>query len=385
MKILSIETSCDETAVALIDARLNADGFAFDILGDALFSQIEIHKEYGGVYPMLAKRAHAKNLVPVLCEALEKSGLLLPEEQKISKETKSKIEKILEREEELADGVLRFISQYSRPEVDVIAVTYGPGLEPALWVGIGFARALALAWNLPIMPVNHMEGHIYSAFFGNNPELPSIALLVSGGHTELVLMEKPGEYKLLGETRDDAAGEAFDKIARILGLPYPGGPEISRLAAEARERGLSSGKWSKLPRPMMHSDNLDFSFSGLKTAVLYATRGKELTDKDKMEIAREAEDAIVEVLVAKTLKALESNPVQSVILAGGVASNGRLRLTLREALKETATGLFTPSEGLYTDNASMIGAAAGARALLGDKGIGADDELRSSGRLSLGS
>ena len=295
MKILGIETSCDETAISLI--AVNEKKETVKILGNTVHSQIDIHAQYGGVFPILAKREHQINLIPVLVKTLMEAGDF--EEMKIQTETADEkksvkitskikeIEQILQKEPELLIHFTKFISKTKKPDVDYIAVTIGPGLEPALWVGINFARALSYAWNIPIIPCNHMEGHILTALIkkektkgetGNdtdevykllhkNISYPALSLLISGGHTQIVLIESIGNYKIVGETRDDAIGECFDKVVRTLGLPYPGGPQISKLAREARERGIASPE--PLPRPMIKSDDMDFSFSGLKTSVLY--------------------------------------------------------------------------------------------------------------------
>ena len=242
MKILAIETSCDETAIAIIEGTGDEKSTEFKVLGNALLSQVDIHKEYGGVFPALAKREHAKNLVPILESALEEAQMLREDLQVIPDEARSNLSKILEREPGLEEQFFNFILECEPPAIDAIAVTSGPGLEPALWVGINFARALSVVWHKPIVSVNHMEGHILSALSSYQGEaliikgvaMPVLGLLISGGHTELVLMKEWLTYELLGQTRDDAVGEAFDKVARMLKLPYPGGPQISKLAEEAR-------------------------------------------------------------------------------------------------------------------------------------------------------
>ena len=248
MRILGIETSCDETAVCIIEGFGNFDSeFTFKILGNALNSQVAIHAPYGGVFPNLAKREHARNLVPLMTQALSQTDLLqrglpsLQDEPVQSHATDgAKIQTILEREPELLEQLKVFLQIYAKPDVDVIAVTAGPGLEPALWVGVNFARALSTVWDLPLVAVNHMEGHIVMSMMEHDHladvQFPLLSLLISGGHTELVLSRTFQQYERLGETRDDAVGEAFDKVARLLGLPYPGGPEVSRLAALARSR-----------------------------------------------------------------------------------------------------------------------------------------------------
>lgn len=363
MKILAIETSCDETAIAIVEATTKEQGVAFQILGNALFSQT-IHKDMGGVVPMLAKREHAKNLVPLLISALEEAGMKESATQNISLETQKEMETILSREEGLSELLSKELKKIKPPQIDAIAVTAGPGLEPALWVGINFAKALCLLWEKPIIPVNHMEGHIAAALLSGqngsymlvNPPLPAISLLISGGHTELLLMHNWSDYALIGETRDDAVGEAFDKVARMLGLPYPGGPEISRLAETHRKEG--GEKTIKLPRPMLNSGNCDFSFAGLKTATLYTLKKiPNLTEETKKEIAREFEDAVADVLKAKTKQALEESGAQALIAGGGVTANIHIRKVLENLAHKEGIPLYCPSRTLSTDNAVMIAVA----------------------------
>ena len=245
MIILAIETSCDETSIAILEASGGLKSPSFKILSNTVLSQIKTHAKWGGVVPALAKREHSKNLVTILNKSLMQAGFLkLNLKSQISNldsNTKNKLQKILKREPELLEQFLKFISTIKIPKIDAIAVTVGPGLEPALWVGINFAKVLSLIWDKPIIAVNHMEGHIVASLLATKSnlkskiskpmEFPAMALLVSGGHTELVLVKKWGDYKIIGETRDDAAGECFDKTARMLGLPYPGGPEIAAKAA----------------------------------------------------------------------------------------------------------------------------------------------------------
>ncbi len=360
MKILSIETSCDETAVSVLEGNEHT----ITVLGNALASQIELHAQYGGVFPALAKRAHAEKFVLLLKEALSESGMLIEGNADLP-DLKEQLEFLNEKETTLKEHFLPFFSQYQKPAgVDYIAVTSGPGLEPALWVGINAAKALSTVWDIPLFPINHMEGHVVSAVFQQKNEnkfslhelsYPVLALLVSGGHTELVVSDEPLQYKKIGQTRDDAVGEAFDKVARILGLPYPGGPKISAFAKESREQNLE--KFIELPRPMLHSGDYDFSFSGLKTAVLYATQKKELSENDKKSIAQEFEEAAVEVLVSKTAKAIEEFNVQTLLVGGGVANNEWLRAELTRAIKEQypQVTLLFPTKDLTTDNSVMIG------------------------------
>jgi len=381
MRILSIETSCDETAVAVLEGVSASESGAaarFTVLGNALLSQIDIHKEYGGVYPMVAKREHAKNLVPLLGSALEQAGAVAPAAQLLPEDTLVELRQILEREPGLAEAFIAYVSTIEPPLLDAIAVTAGPGLEPALWVGVNFARALSLVWNLPIVSVNHMEGHICAALAeigAAEPkqelsipeiELPLLSLLISGGHTELVLGKEWLSYELLGSTRDDAVGEAYDKVARMLGLPYPGGPEVSKLAELARMTGLVSE--TKLPRPMIHEAHCDFSFSGLKTAVLYAVKDLDLTEQKKQEIALEFENAGADVLYAKTAKALEQSGAKTLALGGGVSANTNIQRVFRERIGQDFPDvrLAIPAPVLTTDNAIMIGLAGYYRALRKD-------------------
>lgn len=334
VKILGIETSCDETAISVVEAEGDLKSLHFRLLGSAIHSQIKIHEQYGGVFPTLAKREHTKNLPIVLEEALQKAGIKNPKE-----------------------------------ELNLIVVTVGPGLEPALWTGITFAEKLGEEWGLEVVPTNHMLGHIASVLFNKTDELgseeskvkskdkiefPALALLISGGHTELVMMDDWIHRKKIGETVDDAVGEAFDKVARMLGLPYPGGPQISKLAKQAREQGISSNK--KLPRPMIHSGDYNFSFSGLKTAVLYYLRDNP--EAEKLEVAREFEDAVIETLLSKTERAIEEYAPKTLIIGGGVIANEALRAEF-DKLQERYGDLkiLIPEKSLTTDNATMIAAA----------------------------
>ena len=344
MRILAIETSCDETAIALLEISGPLEKPDIKILGNSLLSQAKLHEKYGGVYPNLAKREHQKNLPILLEQILLEVG---------SKEKEVRI-----------------------PEnLDAIAVTSGPGLEPALWTGITFAKELGKKWHKPVVPVNHMEGHVFSVLYNMlNTEcltLPALALLVSGGHTELVHVKDFGNYEIIGQTRDDAVGEAFDKVARMLGLPYPGGPEISRLAEISRVRSREDA--IKLPRPMIHSNNLDFSYSGLKTAVLYRLKAEERSDEEfKEDMARAFEDAAVDVLVDKTRKALidlgnndqpslklRLGAVKTLIVAGGVSANIHLIREFEKLVSELPEIDFRiPTRLLSSDNAIMIGITA---------------------------
>ncbi|NNM83920.1 tRNA (adenosine(37)-N6)-threonylcarbamoyltransferase complex transferase subunit TsaD [Candidatus Parcubacteria bacterium] len=366
MKILAIETSCDETAIAIVEAEGDERAAEFRVLGNALLSQIEIHQPYGGVFPALAKREHAKNLVPMLEAALEEAELLREDAQVIPEEIRATISELLAREPGLVEAFLEFVSECEPPLIDAIAVTTGPGLEPALWVGINFAKALARLWGKPLVAVNHMEGHILSALAHNKGEvltiasvaLPVLALLISGGHTELVLMKEWLRYELVGQTRDDAVGEAFDKVARMLALPYPGGPEISSLAENARRKNEESPY--TLPRPMMNSGTCDFSFAGLKTAVLTILKDRQnVSAMEKQHIAHEFENAVTDVLWKKTSQALEATGAQTLVIGGGVSANTHIRRTFTTNIAKECPNvtLRIPAAALTTDNAVMIALA----------------------------
>ncbi|MCA9365641.1 tRNA (adenosine(37)-N6)-threonylcarbamoyltransferase complex transferase subunit TsaD [Candidatus Kaiserbacteria bacterium] len=365
MIILSIETSCDETAVSLVEAVGDFPNAKYEILGNGLWSQIDIHREYGGVFPALAKREHAATLVSMLEKAVREAGLKSDYTPEIDPETESKIRTILEREPSLADNLITFHKEHGTMPVGAIAVTAGPGLEPALWVGVNFAKALALLWNVSVIPVNHMEGHILASIFDieHDDELtpipfPAVSLLISGGHTELILMKDWIHYEKIGQTRDDAVGEAYDKVARLMGLPYPGGPEISKLANEARKNNLPPYK-DDLPTPMLHSGDLDFSFSGLKTAVRYAIADKELSDTDKKALARDFEDVVRTVLIKKTEMAINQYGAETLIIGGGVSANQWLMNEFKSYFLNSHKGInvYTPSPGLATDNSIMIALA----------------------------
>jgi N6-L-threonylcarbamoyladenine synthase len=382
MKLLAIETSCDETAIAILECEGDAASSRFTVLGNALLSQIDIHKEYGGVYPAVAKREHAKNLVPVLAASLEEAELMKESVQAIPGKTKELLTALLSREPGLETALLDFASRTEAPDIDAIAVTHGPGLEPALWVGINFAKALSLLWEKPIIPVNHMEGHFLSALSRkegediriSNVALPILGLLISGGHTELVLMRQWLTYELLGQTRDDAVGEAFDKVARMMDLPYPGGPEISRLAEKGRQDEVANS--FTLPRPMIDSGDFDFSFSGLKTAVLYLIKEKGgLTEREKEQLALAFEDAVGDVLLKKTVCAIEATGAQTVVMGGGVSANIHLQRLFKENI--SGTELRIPEQEFTTDNAVMIGMAGFYRAKE------THDDIRADGTLAL--
>jgi N6-L-threonylcarbamoyladenine synthase len=334
MKLLAIETSCDETGIAIIEASGTEENFRFSTLSNALSSQMALHSPYGGVFPNLAKREHIKNIPIVLAQALKEAQV------------------------ELAD-------------IDVFAVTAGPGLEPALWTGINAAQELADTWNKLLVAVNHMEGHILLSAIESDHfvpfEFPALAVLISGGHTELDLMPTWRMYERIGQTRDDAVGEAFDKVARLIGLPYPGGPQISRLAADARLQNLP--RTFELPRPMIHDTSFDFSFSGLKTAVRRIVEETEIKDTVfNMTLAREFEDAVTDVITHKAIKAVEEYDIRTIIVGGGVAANTYIReeMVQRIAKINTSTQVLFPAKGNATDNALMIAIAGYFHAVQGE-------------------
>jgi len=343
MKILSIETSCDDTAIAVVEASGGLNRPVFTVLQNTVSSQIAIHQPFGGVVPNLAKREHQKNL-PLLLQLIAKKKI-------------------------------------TAKSIDAIAVTVGPGLEPALWAGIEFAKQLAKDWQKSLIGANHMEGHLYSNWLTKSDKkqvtsdreivFPAIALVVSGGHTILLKMDSLTKWKKLGETRDDAAGEAFDKIARLINLPYPGGPEIERLARAGNPKAIA------FPRPMLKDKNYDFSFSGLKTSVLYYLRDIGFTDvvsfrpslkrkkllvqSDKFSVAdvcASVQQAIVDVLVGKTIRAARQYGAQSVLLCGGVSANKYLQDNLKLKAKSLKLDFHCPTREYNTDNAAMIAAAA---------------------------
>jgi N6-L-threonylcarbamoyladenine synthase len=321
MKILGIETSCDETAMSVIEVR---DGNNIKILSNVVSSQVKLHAKYGGVVPALAAREHVKNIKHVFKLAMKEAGI---------KDVKK--------------------------EVDLIAVTRGPGLGPALLVGITFARTIAWLSRKPLVGVNHLEGHVYSNWLNDNFKFDSVVfpilnLIVSGGHTELVLMKGHGEYEIIGETLDDAVGEAFDKVARLLGLGYPGGPAIYKAAKNGNPYKYP------LPRPMAKSKNYDFSYSGLKTAVLYLIRDlklKKLNTQTKADIAASFQKAATDILIQKTMRAAKEYKVKSVLLSGGVSANKLLRSELQKNTTEAGIKYFQPPMEYTTDNAAMIAIA----------------------------
>ena len=315
MLILGIESSCDETGIALYST--DAGGA---LLTHALHSQILMHREYGGVVPELASRDHIRRIVPLLHKVMADRG-------------------------------------HSLNELDAVAYTQGPGLAGALLVGAAFAEGLAASLGIPTVPVHHLEGHLLSPLLSSRPpKFPFVALLVSGGHSQLMRVTGVGEYQLLGETLDDASGEAFDKTAKLLGLPYPGGPALAELAEYGRPDIV------KLPRPMLHSGDLDFSFSGLKTAVL--TKVREIGEPDEQQradIARGFQDAIVEVLVKKSMRAVKESGLKQLVVAGGVGANRELRSQLDAQAAKTRIAVFYPELEFCTDNGAMIALAGALR------------------------
>lgn len=387
MIILSIETSCDETAVSVIEANGEFPNATYTVRGNSLFSQIDLHREYGGVFPNVAKREHARTIVPMFEHALKEAALL--EERTHDAPDTSFLYESLQREEGLAEALEQFVESYAFPAIDVVAVTSGPGLEPALWVGINFAKALGRLGDIPVVPVNHMEGHVLASIFDGtqlpNLAFPALSLLISGGHTELERMDDWRTYSFIGQTRDDAVGEAFDKVARTIGLPYPGGPEISRLAKDARAHSLPV--YAKLPRPMLDSDDFDFSFSGLKTAVRYAVQEQELTDDERASIARDFEDAVTEVLLAKTARAVAHTGAQTLILGGGVTANAHIRESFRAFFTREYPDLvlYLPNPTLSTDNSIMIALAGHARLAEGHMPDVAAATIRADGNRRLSS
>jgi len=392
MKILGIETSCDETGVCLIETDTDfSNNKNIKILGNQLYSQVAMHTQFGGVVPMMAKREHAKNLVPLFEKCLEEAEIKKELNSKIDKSKEEKIIEILIRENELFIDLMGLAGRIEKPNIDAIAVTNGPGLEPALWVGVTFAKALGELWDIPVIPTNHMEGHIVVASLVPEPETksyklkntnyPAIALLISGGHTQLVLIKDNLQYQIIGNTKDDAVGEAFDKVARLLGLPYPGGRIISELAEKERKEFPNKLPPYPLPRPMIHSKDLDFSFSGIKTAVLYTVKKiPEITEQVKQEIACEFENAVVEVLISKTKKAIEEYGAQTLIIGGGVSANKKIRNDFEKVSKDLGITFLVPEVKSSTDNAVMIAVAGLLNILAGKK---AEKDFRAMGNLSL--
>jgi len=316
MLILGIETSCDETGIALFDSKKG-------LLADALYSQIAVHAEYGGVVPELASRDHIRKTLPLVKQVFAEAGL-------------------------------------TAQDLDGVAYTAGPGLAGALLVGAGIARSLAYGWDIPAVAVHHMEGHLLAPMLEENPpEFPFVALLVSGGHTMLVKVEGIGQYQLLGDSLDDAAGEAFDKTAKMLGLTYPGGPAVAKLA----EKG-EVGKY-KFPRPMCDRPGLDFSFSGLKTFTLNTLNKSDKTEQTKADIACAFETAVVETLAIKCRRALKETNSTRLVIAGGVSANTRLRQRLEAMVKKEKAQVYYPRLEFCTDNGAMIAFAGCQRLVAG--------------------
>ncbi len=367
MILLSIETSCDETAISLVK-RVRGKQVRFEVLSHKILSQIDLHAQYGGVFPALAKREHTKVITQLIAEALGEADLLVERTNSyhIPSAQRKKLDTLLEREGEMLTAMKMLFEGIQKPAIDAIAVTQGPGLEPALWVGINAALALHMIWDIPVYPINHMEGHIVAGLISveggtyeiSPIDLPACALLISGGHTELVHVPKLRSYKVIGKTRDDAVGEAFDKAARMLSLPYPGGPEISRLAEHARKEGIVVDQDLRLPRPMLHSGDLHFSFSGLKTAVLTRVKKRDpLDDTAKKMLALEFENAVTDVLIAKVRQAMYETRANTLIVGGGVSANTHLRFALKNLAEAEGFNLFVPNRNLSTDNGLMIAAA----------------------------
>jgi N6-L-threonylcarbamoyladenine synthase len=312
LRVLAIESSCDESAVAVLDEHRG-------LLAHELISQIDLHQAFGGVVPELASRDHVRTLLPLVRTALERAAI-------------------------------------DPGELSGVAYTAGPGLIGALLTGAALARSLAYAWGLPAVGVHHLEGHLLAVLLEPDPPpFPHVALLVSGGHTLLVEVLAVGRYRVLGETRDDAAGEAFDKTAKLLGLPYPGGPALARLAEQGRAGAF------QFPRPMLDRPGLEFSFSGLKTAVLHAVRGQTLTEALKANVARAVQEAIVATLCAKAVRALEYTGLESLVVCGGVGANRRLREELSRVVAARGGRVHYPRAEFCTDNAAMIAVAGLAR------------------------
>jgi len=329
MKVLGVESSCDETGVALVECHHHG---LPNLLAQALHSQIDMHQAYGGVVPELASRDHIRRVIPLAQQVMDQVG------------------------SDLA-------------AIDVVAYTRGPGLAGALLVGAGVACALGASLNKPVMGVHHLEGHLLSPFLANDPpEFPFVALLVSGGHTQLMRVDDVGCYTLLGETIDDAAGEAFDKSAKMMGLGYPGGPALARLAEFGDPEAFA------LPRPLLHNGTLDFSFAGLKTAVRtqLSKLGGNVCEQDKANLAASAQQAIIEVLVRKSLAALKSTGLTRLVVAGGVGANARLREMLNAECRHRQIRVHYPELALCTDNGAMIALAAAMR-LQRDAGVASHD------------
>jgi N6-L-threonylcarbamoyladenine synthase len=317
MRVLALESSCDESAVAILDEEAG-------LLAHELFSQVDLHRAYGGVVPELASRDHVRRLLPLIRTVLDKASI-------------------------------------APAEIQGVAYTAGPGLIGALLTGAALARSLAFAWGVPSIGVHHLEGHLLAPLLEPDPPpFPHVALLVSGGHTLLIEVSGIGRYRTLGASRDDAAGEAFDKTAKLLGLPYPGGPQLAELAAHGRAGAFT------FPRPMLDRPGLEFSFSGLKTAVLHALAGRTLSAALRADVARGVEDAIVDTLIAKALRALEDTDLAVLVVSGGVSANRTLRTRLAAAVGARGARVYYPRIEFSTDNAAMIAVAGLARLKAGE-------------------
>jgi len=317
MRVLALESSCDESAVAVLDEEAG-------LLAHELFSQVDLHRAYGGVVPELASRDHVRRLLPLIRTVLDKASI-------------------------------------APAEIQGVAYTAGPGLIGALLTGAALARSLAFAWGVPSIGVHHLEGHLLAPLLEPDPPpFPHVALLVSGGHTLLIEVSGIGRYRTLGASRDDAAGEAFDKTAKLLGLPYPGGPQLAELAAHGRAGAFT------FPRPMLDRPGLEFSFSGLKTAVLHALAGRTLSAALRADVARGVEDAIVDTLIAKALRALEDTDLAVLVVSGGVSANRTLRTRLAAAVGARGARVYYPRIEFSTDNAAMIAVAGLARLRAGE-------------------
>ncbi len=387
MILLSIETSCDDTAISILRKEKNYP-FTFSVLSHKVLSQASLHSEFGGVFPSLAKREHAKALPYLIAVCLQEAKLLDERkiERSLTEEKNEFLDTLLSREEEMKKALLVFFSGINKPKIDAIAVTAGPGLPPALWVGISCAKALSHIWNLPLYEVNHIEGHVISALLKKKSKkvyeiadiiYPSLALVISGGHTEIVRLTGERNYEILGETKDDAIGEAFDKVARLLGLPYPGGPEISRLAEKARRGHRVPRKEFILPRPMIHTKDLHFSMSGLKTSVLTKVKNCENLDEvAKEELSLEFENAVSDVLYTKVKQAIYETRAKTLLIGGGVSANSHLREALSSLAQEEDITLYLPEKELTGDNAIMIGASA---LLMIQSGVDVPDDIIAKG------
>jgi len=317
MRVLALESSCDESAVAILDEEAG-------LRAHELFSQVDLHRAYGGVVPELASRDHVRRLLPLIRTVLDKASI-------------------------------------APAEIQGVAYTAGPGLIGALLTGAALARSLAFAWGVPSIGVHHLEGHLLAPLLEPDPPpFPHVALLVSGGHTLLIEVSGIGRYRTLGASRDDAAGEAFDKTAKLLGLPYPGGPQLAELAAHGRAGAFT------FPRPMLDRPGLEFSFSGLKTAVLHALAGRTLSAALRADVARGVEDAIVDTLIAKALRALEDTDLAVLVVSGGVSANRTLRTRLAAAVGARGARVYYPRIEFSTDNAAMIAVAGLARLKAGE-------------------